>query len=180
MKNLLFLMLLLFLFAFTNCEKDNSTSPQPDTGSILFQYYYENYAWGYVHNGFLIDSSGVVHVFSNPDGWNFHSYDTTIQGSLLNANLIYSESVDTIEQTVLKEKLALVSEATTGELYQTGLVMCDGGISCYYAYTYNSDIKLYTPISLYQGGDFEIKNTNTTAQELADWLASIWKDINEK
>lgn len=172
MKTIFTLSIISLLIAFSSCEKDNSTLPE--TGIVLFQYYYQNYAWEYIHTGIIIDSEGIVYTFTNPETWNFNSCDTTIKASLLNANLNYTDNIiDTIEYEVLQEKVALIFEAAKGDIAPTGLTMCDAGISCYYAYILNSTTNLYTPVLLYQGGDIEFENSNSSANELYQWLASL-------
>jgi len=69
MRNIRLLFILgLMIFSLTNCEKDNDGTDISMTNQrIYFQYDYINFAWGYQHSGWLIDSSGNVHCYNKPD-----------------------------------------------------------------------------------------------------------------
>ena len=47
----------------------------------MFQLEYVNYAWGYQHNGFIIDNEGNVLTYSNPENWNFPDKDFSLTES---------------------------------------------------------------------------------------------------
>jgi len=53
-----------------SCEKQEVNDTFPNARQlVLFQVEYINYAWGFSHSGFLIDSSGVVSLFKYPGDW---------------------------------------------------------------------------------------------------------------
>ncbi len=79
----LFLLSILILFI-PGCKKDTSISERQ---SVLFQFEYINYAWGYQHQGFIIDNKGNVLTYNNPEGWNFPDNNLNITEIQFNENL---------------------------------------------------------------------------------------------
>ena len=79
----LFLLSILILFI-PGCKKDTSISERQ---SVLFQFEYINYAWGYQHQGFIIDNKGNVLTYNNPEGWNFPDNNLNINEIQFNENL---------------------------------------------------------------------------------------------
>ena len=54
---------------------------------ILFQYEYVNYAWGYQHNGFIIDNEGKILTYNNPENWNFREKESNLTEAQVAENI---------------------------------------------------------------------------------------------
>ena len=79
----------IFFFLFTillitGCKKNIVISEKQ---TILFQVEYINYAWGYLHTGFIIDSEGNVLTYKNPQNWNFPDKDFSITQNQVKENI---------------------------------------------------------------------------------------------
>src|SRR3989339_891443 len=72
-RSIVFSILLIAVLGLTGCMKrDCCCDPDPKltkTPVVMFQYEYYNYAWGFRHNGFLIDGSGNIKGFRQPEKW---------------------------------------------------------------------------------------------------------------
>ena len=86
-KNIFILFTVIFI---TGCKKNIVINEKQ---AILFQVEYINYAWGYQHNGFIIDNEGNVLTYKNPQNWNFPDKDfnlTRIRYMIILRNVINS------------------------------------------------------------------------------------------
>ncbi len=68
MKNIVLLVIIAFLL--TGCRQTDEIT-FGGASSLIFQSEYTNYAWGYSHNGWLLDTSGQVKRFQKSAKWIF-------------------------------------------------------------------------------------------------------------
>jgi len=156
------------------CKKDNSKPSNSINQKVLFQVEYLNYAWGYRHYGWLVDSDGNVCHFNQPKHWNFCDSTKSISSDSLISNLSQTDSIYfKIGQDVLKSKSALIQSTALGEITKPEQLMFDAGITQYSCFTYNSEKKIYTKVLIKQIGDTQCENTSTSAVELYTWMQSI-------
>ena len=165
---------------FVSCEKDETIVP-PSSQQILFECYYINHAWGYVHNGFFIDNEGKIKVYSqqaigvNPDNvdWNFPDNEGNISEQALMENLQKTTIRDTLIdiKTLRKyfDKIYLVTDNDFTEKNQ----MYDAGSMIYTCYQYNGNTRVYKQITLLENGDWLRINNNKYAKQISDWLKTI-------
>ncbi|MDA3953791.1 MAG: hypothetical protein PF485_09095 [Bacteroidales bacterium] len=174
----LFKILTGILFFLTLCstgkEKSNNINYDVMNQKILFQYEFVNYAWGYQHKGWIIDSTGNVYCYDLPKNW--HQYDSLglINISYLESLILQIDSVCfTIDKIELYSNTALIEKASKGEISEPKQEMFDAGANFYTAYILNSVTNKYESVLLKQTGDVQIENKSDEAKELYKWLDAI-------
>ncbi len=169
-KHIQFPVLLFLFFCYTlyACEKDEISDPPGQI--VYFAYEYINYAWGYQHTGWLIDSAGNISAYNLPDEWQPGNKEG-ISYEDLKFNLSQTDSiVATIDPLVLHQKVQLIGEAKDGQITPLVHRASDAGTSVLYAYYYDVEKQLYQIVFLAQSGNFESHNTSPAAVELTEWL----------
>lgn len=159
------------------CNKESSI----DKTSILsqklfFQYEYINYAWGFQHQGWFIDSTGKVYSYNLPesDTWNSGDENGVISASDLNENLSKAHSTGyTINTRELASKIDLINKAKLGEISEPVQVGADAGAMIYSCYTYDSSTKSYKRVILKKLGDYRVDNNSKSAYYLYKWMESV-------
>src|SRR5687767_4507749 len=123
-----------FLFCLTSCEKEQIKLPIEEH-PVFFQYQYINHAWGFVHNGILVDSLGKFHYFSMPENWTFPDNDGIISKEALLNNLVTADSIDhTISPYNLHRSVNLINEVDNDSFSKAECHAFDGGgftVSCF-------------------------------------------------
>lgn len=167
--------IMLFIpFLFISCEEEIDTQNIEKKQLIYFQRDYRNYAWGYAHNGWFVDSAGNVISYYLPESWTEIDTLGNISDSAQLANLNISDTICYhITETELLENIGLISDAFSGTFTEPEHEMCDAGISRYYAYKYNSATKTYSSVLIKQTGDLQIDNTSEAAGQIYDWLKTV-------
>lgn len=156
------------------CEEMLHANDQLPDQEYFFLYEYINFAWGYQHNGWLMDSAGTVHYFEVPEKWMVPSTDAAIEISGIENYVSRADSVITkVDRSVLVRKAQLINAAAKGEFTEPENVMADAGSLSYYALRYDPDSETYERILLKQDGDWKIENLSEAAMELYDWMQEI-------
>jgi hypothetical protein len=149
---------------------DNLTASQP----IYFEYSYINFAWGYQHNGWIIDGDGNIKLYNLPDNWTETDSTGFIQEDDLLFNIDQTDSiVGVVDSTELMEKAALIPGAKNGKITSPVNIAADAGNATLYGYYYNSDEEAYEKVFLATSGDFSSHNQSDEAKELVAWLRSF-------
>ncbi len=172
--------MVLTMFSSNSKEEKNYNTYDMRNQNILFHYEYVNHAWGYQHQGWIIDSAGNVHCYKSPKNW--HQCDSLgfINESLLESNLLQTDSVCfTVEKTELAQMIPLIEEASKGEMLEPKQMRYDSGVQVYKAYILNSATNKYESVEIKQTGDYLIENTSQAAQELYNWLYSLKNEIKK-
>jgi hypothetical protein len=148
----------------------------PDTKQlVLFQAEYINHAWGYSHEGYIIDSSGYVRRYKLPKNWHFADSTGYISQSEMNENLLQLDTVSSIvRKGLLLKYFSMVSAASEGKLSKPVNRMFDAGATRYSGYLYNSETGKYKQVLIRQEGDWSIENTSPEANEIYTWLKNIY------
>ena len=147
---------------------------------ILFQYEYINCAWGFQHNGWIIDSSGTVYTYNKPYNWIFPNSSDMISSNEVENNLILTDTISfQIDREVLISKFHLLKKAAMGQTSKPINKGNDMGAYCSFGYTYNSVDGNYKQVLLKQTGDFLIDNSAKEAKELHEWMVSIDSKIRK-
>lgn len=154
------------------CEEIQCDGPgdQP----VYFEYNYINHAWGFQHNGWLIDGEGYRRYFNLPEGYRVP--DST--GYLSLANLEYNlEQADSIIDRVDGEELEMyldyIPGAAYGEIGKSEIIAADAGASVLSCYLYDPIKDAYRYVFLAQSGDLEQFNLSEEAEVLVDWLVDF-------
>ncbi|PSK83156.1 hypothetical protein [Prolixibacter denitrificans] len=173
---LIFIVLLL-----TGCDHVPSDNPRYALRQkVLFQFEYVNYAWGFQHRGWLINSSGELHCYNLPDNWNFPDSTGTISATDMEQNLQNTDSICyQINPEVLKAKFLLLPLAAKGPLSDPVSEMADAGSAVYAGYILDQSTNRYERILLQQLGDIRIENRSQQAHELYEWLQSVNQEISK-
>jgi hypothetical protein len=169
----------LVLFLLASCDKFN-TGDEKFEQNILFQSEHINYAWGYAHSGWIIDSTGNVHVYRLPESWNNCDSLGFISDTAMNYNIAATDSICLhIDKKDLLDKVSLIKRAAKGSYSDPEQEMYDAGIVSYYGYIYNKETKKYQRILIRQWGDIKIVNESGSAELLYDWLKSVEQKIKK-
>jgi hypothetical protein len=171
----------IMIFSLTRCEKNEDDPYIPDNNQrIIFQCEYINYAWGYQHVGWIIDSSGSVYCYNNPEVWYYTDSLGLINSTEMDSNLLRTDSICyKIDKVELTSKIALIKKASKGNISEQVNEMFDAGATTFYTYIYDEETKSYKQILLKQTGDWRIDNTSTEAVELYEWLSKLFNQINQ-
>lgn len=140
---------------------------------VVFNKEYANYAWGYVHYGWLIDSAGNIRSYSFNQG---DSMEVRLPyPSQTYLDKMFSLSTPTgkkIAADTMSAKTALLASAVQGLV--TYAVMCaDAGIMSYEGILYDSAHSRYQRIVCFEAGDQTACNSSLSAKLIAKWLVSL-------
>ncbi len=167
--------ILFIIISLTSCSENLPTFKQ----KVLFEVHYVNYAWGYVNNGYLIDSLGYARSFNLKENKiNWHSPDSTgyISLSDMNDNLSHCDSVIFhLNPDSLALYVGKIYKASKGQISKPQMVMADAGSIRYSAFIYNEKLHKYKEVLIKEWGDWMITNDSQEAQDIYDWLIRINK-----
>jgi hypothetical protein len=164
-------LLLLAMLVLVGCNSNDQYDKK-----VYFELSYINYAWGYVHQGWLIDQDGRVLSYHNPKTWNSVEDGGYITQDALSKNTLYCDStIRTIPLATLSHYRSLIPSAVSGKIADHGWAGCDGGTLSYICYYYDSMNGKYKKAILKQSGDYSCENVSASAQSLITWMESISK-----
>ncbi|TDE11981.1 hypothetical protein [Dyadobacter psychrotolerans] len=171
MKAALYCLFVTLLFVSTACD-DNMVKPVSDQ-EVYFEVSYTNFAWGEQFRGFLIDKDGKIKTYDKPAQWNKVTEKSGLSVAQLKENLSNSVNTDkSVSMAELKENISKIS--SIGNSFSKPVAKgADQGQTLFYAYRYDAEKLIYTPILLSQTGDVESHNTDAAAIELSAWLAGV-------
>lgn len=174
MKTYQFCLIALIATLLLSC-KDASINPEhPDLNKVYLESEYVNFAWGYAHNGWFIDTSG-----------NIISYDIAKSGTqwVRNSSEYYSEDElwakihhkDTLREVIpndtLKHLRELALASVAGTLSDTVCPGADMGALVYSCYVFKPDSLKFQRIVLRVYGDCRFNNAAQSAIDLAHWIS---------
>ena len=166
--------LTLFILVITSCKKNYVISEKQ---VILFQHDFINYAWGYQHNGFIIDNEGNVLTYNNPENWNFQDNNF----SLTEAQI--SENISKCTQTSIKipkeelQKYSLyIKNIASSKVTALKNAGADAGSHELLCYRFNANTGIYKSYIIKMEGDFTCENLNFYSKRVVVWM----KDINNR
>lgn len=159
------------------CKKNNIISEKQ---AILFQAEYINYAWGYQHNGIIIDNEGNVLTYSNPENWNFADRDFNIDETLVNENIRNCEiSSIRIPSDELQKYAGYIKNISASKVTALKNVAADAGSLQYICYQFSEKSGNYKGSLIKMEGDFTCENLNFFSKRVSAWLKDIY-DSAEK
>jgi hypothetical protein len=137
---------------------------------VFFQFEYVNHAWGFQHNGFIIDQQGNVYDYEKPDDWVWPE-NNEISTSAFESNLSKAEGrLAQLDGSDIKEMTKLAKQARYGDLTEQKSVMADAGAEVYAIYTATVGDNILTRHLLQQRGDVYQKNKTSASDEITEWL----------
>jgi hypothetical protein len=167
-KSHLFVVVALLLL-FSGCRKGFITANQ----EIWFQVEYVNYAWGYQHDGFLIDMSGNVLVYDNPGSWNFPDENMNLTEQEMEENLkLCSPSGLKIPEAELARYSSYIPNIAASKLTSPKQTAADAGSISFICYQINGD-NIYKGNLVRQEGDWTRENLNFYSKRVVAWLKEI-------
>jgi len=166
------ILFLAFLFLLTGSSKDDIFPDAKQT--IFFKCEYINYAWGYQHNGWVIDSSGNVRSYRMPEQWHFVDSLGLISSQDMNEDIQLTDSIIfKIDRDSLIKYFAKLEDASKGKLSEPRQEMFDAGITQFSGYIYQNDSKKFKQVMIRQIGDVAFENQSSKANEIYCWLKDL-------
>lgn len=166
------LFLLLLILYSSGCKKNSLISEKQ---TIIFQYDYINYAWGYQHNGFIIDNEGKILTYNSPENWNFRDKDMILTEQQVSENISKCQlSGKKIPPEELQKFTAYIKNISSSEVTASKNVAADAGTAEYLCYQYSGTTNTYKGYLIRTEGDFTRENLNFYSKKLVIWM----KDIN--
>jgi hypothetical protein len=167
------ILFLVFLFLIVGCDKDDDILSETDQ-TILFQSEYINYAWGYQHKGWIIDSSGNVRRFRMPEQWHFVDSLGLITSQDMNDNIQKTDSIILkIDKATLLNYFEKLKEVSNGKMSEPRQEMFDAGITQFSGYLYQTDSKKFKQVIIRQIGDVAYENKSAEANEIYNWMLQL-------
>jgi hypothetical protein len=166
-------LLFMLIVASCGCKKTGNVN---DAQIILFEVEYVNYAWGYQHNGFIIDINGNVYTYDKPEGWNFPANDRELGNEEIAENLSkctlseYKVPMDELKKYSLY--IRNISQSSVSAMKNSGYDMGSLEYVCYQASPSSGMHRRYL---IKMEGDFTCENLNIYTKKVASWL----KDVSE-
>jgi hypothetical protein len=169
---------LITILLITGCKKNIVISEKQ---IILFQVEYLNYAWGYVHTGFIIDSKGNVLIYKNPQDWNFPDKDFRINQNQVKDNISKcSNSGEKIPEAELQKYANYIKNISSSKVTALKNVAADAGSLQYICYQFSENSGTYKSCLIKMEGDFTCENLNFFSKKVSTWLKSINETIGKK
>jgi len=170
--------ILFITHVFTGCKKQTVINEKQ---AILFQVDYVNYAWGYQHNGFIIDNEGRVLTYKNPQEWIFPDKDLKLSGSQVHDNIEKCHfSGKTIPREELIKYARYIKNITSSKVTAPKNVAADAGSLEYICYQFSEIPDTYKGCIVKMEGDFTCENLNFFSKKVSTWLKNINENLNKQ
>ena len=174
-KKIILIAFLVLLF--TGCKKNDGVS---DNQVILFQLEYVNHAWGYQHNGFMIDNDGNVLTYNNPVYWNFPDNELNIYESQVADNISKCVLTSTkIPKEELNKYTNYINNIASSKVTALKNVASDFGSLEFICYQYSERTEAYKGYLIKMEGDFTCENLNFYSKKVVAWIRDISNNITE-
>jgi len=169
---------LLIILSFTGCKKNFLISEKQ---TIIFQYDYINYAWGYQHNGFIIDNEGNILTYNNPEDWNFRDKDMILTEKQVAGNILKCQvSGKKITMEELRKFTAYIKNIASSEITAPKNIAADAGSTEYLCYQYSGTTNTYKGYIIKTEGDFSRENLNFYSKKVVLWMKEINLNLTKK
>jgi hypothetical protein len=170
----LVLIILTILFT-TGCKKNYIISNRQ---AILFQLEYVNYAWGYQHNGFIIDYEGNVLTYNNPEKWNFPDTDFSLSENQVIENIgSCIRSGKKIPKEELQKYTNYIKNISSSKVSAIKNEGADAGSLDFICYQFSEITGMYKGCLIKKEGDFTCENLNFYSKKVAAWMRDINSSI---
>jgi hypothetical protein len=169
---------LLIAFTISGCKKNVAIDEKQ---AILFQVDYVNYAWGYKHNGFLVDNQGNILTYKNPQVWNFPDKDFNLSENQVRDNI--GNCLNTgkkIPNEELKKYANHIKNISSSKVTALKNVSADAGSIEYICYQFSEKTGIYKGTLIKMEGDFTCENLNFFTKKVTTWLKNINDTLEKK
>ena len=170
--------ILLTALSITGCKKNSVISEKQ---AILFQVEYINYAWGYTHSGFIINSEGNVLKYKSPQNWNYADRDSNLTQSQVRENI--SNCISTgkkIPKAELQKYANYIKNISSSKVTALKNVAADAGSLEYVCYQFFANSGTYKSCLIKMEGDFTCENLNFYSKKVFMWLKNIYDNLDKK
>jgi hypothetical protein len=141
---------------------------------LIFQAEYTNHAWGYSHNGWMMDGAGIVKRFQKDAPWVFPDSLGYIAEKDMQKNLNVCDSLlEHVSQYELSKYSLKALNCVDGPMTKPAMTMADAGEHIYAFYRYEADRKRYKRVILSMIGDWSQENLAPNTKEVVDWMKTI-------
>lgn len=162
----------------TGCKKNIVIN---ENQAVLFQVEYINYAWGYQHNGFIIDKKGNILTYNNPENWNFTDKELILSESQMNENIGKClNSGKKVSDEELTKYSGYIKNIASSKITALKNVAADEGSKQYICYQYSDKSRTYKGCLIKMEGDFTCENLNFFSKKATTWLKNISTNLNKK
>jgi hypothetical protein len=173
-----FLFVLFVIYVFTGCKKHTVINERQ---AILFQVDYVNYAFGYQHNGFIIDNEGRVLTYKNPQEWIFPDKDFKLSGNQVHENIEkcrFSGKIIPSEELIRYARY--IKNISSSKVTAPKNVAADAGSLEYICYQFWETSDTYKGCIIKMEGDFTCENLNFYSKKVSTWLKNINETLNKR
>lgn len=168
----------MIILSATGCKKNYLTSEKQ---AIIFQYDYINYAWGYQHNGYIIDNEGNILTYNNPEDWNFRDKDMILTEEQVAENFSKCQlSGKKIPEEELRKFTAYIKKIASSEITAAKNIAADAGTAEYLCYQFSGTTDTYKGSLIRTEGDFTRENLNFYSKKVALWMKDINTSLSKK
>jgi hypothetical protein len=175
MRHFKILFILFLPLILSGCRKGTVVS---NDQAIFFQFDYVNYAWGYQHHGFIIDASGNVLVYENPEKWNFPDTDYNLSSEQVMENIAVCKPSGTkVSDEELKKYAGYINNIASSKVTALKNVAEDAGSSEFICYRYSAENSMYKGSLIKMEGDFTCENLNFYSKKVVAWMEQINRNI---
>jgi hypothetical protein len=172
------IIVLLIAYTFSGCKKNVVIDEKQ---AILFQVDYVNYAWGYKHNGFLVDNQGNILTYKNPQVWNFPDKDFNLSESQVRDNIGNClNNGKKIPNEELKKYANHIKNISSSKVTALKNVSADAGSIEYICYQFSEKTGIYKGTLIKMEGDFTCENLNFFTKKVTTWLKNINDTLEKK
>ena len=169
---------ILLLVLVAACKKNNLIS---DKQTVLFQFDYINYAWGYQHTGFYIDREGNVLTYNNPREWNFTDNDLVISDMQIAENIARcTPSLVKISKEELQKYSNYIKNIGSSKVTALKNVAADAGSTNFICFQFSEKTGIYKGCLIKMEGNFTCENLNFYSKKVVSWMKGISGSIYHK
>jgi hypothetical protein len=166
------LIAIIFLIS-AGCKKNYVISERQ---SVLFQLDYVNYAWGYQHNGYIIDNEGSVLSYNNPENWSFPDDEFYLKETQVAENISKCSTTGIkIPGEELQKYTNYIKNIASSKITALKNVGADAGTLEFICYQYSESSQTYKGYLIKMEGDFTCENLNFFSKKVVAWMREIDK-----
>jgi len=171
MKNFFLAAVLLTLLTGCCCTIDDGSE---QVESLIFQSEYTNYAWGYNHNGWMLNNTGQVKRFQKSANWVFPDSLGYISAVDMYKNITACDSVlAQISSNDFKLYAEKAISCANGPMSKATNTMADAGAHIQAVYLYEPVKNRYKRVILEMTGDWSQQNLAPRAKEVVEWMMTV-------
>ncbi len=158
--------LVMGLLIVSGCEKLPDDNPK-----AVFIHEYINYAWGFQHNGYFVDTDGNILEFNLPEKWNRPDDLGYLSAAEMDENLQHAGKVlCNVNKHEVDRYSRMLRAAAKGRISKAVQMMYDAGTISTVAFLYEPENNRYRYIFIRQTGDYYQENESREARVIWKWM----------